>query len=460
MDSKKTIVAYGFLQNAVPEAVFNWFEKNSRPFDANDSGADSGFPSELEQALLARKDKCIDLALATWGEDSFTAKSLYQRYCSPEVCQSKFPPSKFTYAHSILTALLAGRSAHYILFDLGSCDRTLTELIGQNSEEGVNRRDATLKGLSPSDFDGLIEGCDVDLLSIIHTNPWSGLLLLKMCANREGIYRRMPDETWLQVLMHLGRNPGLLLKDTTDSDGPDLRHSEIHDLFVQAIGIAPKTDYGASAVWGLLIDMPQSATASTYINLEPALQAWDTEIQLEPEGTFKLGCWSRTLADEDGMTPSERVRFHLLRHYYHQETKCDSTKRVHRLAAFTFVQPSDAFIDRLQRYADADGQAFLYATAFNSNIWKSGKAVNTFLQLKVENLKDMSEVHRIRESAAPNWSGIYYGESSPSESNQMHEIVAFIEATTKRIERQIRASRLISIWGMIALAVLVMIAWR
>lgn len=457
MDFKDAIIANGFLQYAAPETVFAWFEKHHNINNPN-IYLGSNIPKELERTLSARNDICIDMALAAWGDDCTTARVIYERHCSRKACSTQWPPAPSTNSYSILAALLAGKSAGVILFDLGADSLPVAD---NNDETSADKPATHFDAL----IDRFLETHDANLLALIHSNPWSGVQLLKLCANREGVYGRIFDEDWLQLLAYLGRNPGLQRIDTTDSESPDLQYWEIHKLFVHAITIAPKSDYGASAVWGLLIDMPTSATKGAYPDLEKAIQAWNVDIEIEPEASNNYGCMSRDLAKEDGMTPSERVRFHLLRHYYHRETSCSSNSRVHRLAAYATTEVSDDFIKNIHKYASLDGAAFFYATSFNSSIWNSSEAIDameegiysSLQERSIARPEDMGEVRRIRDSVAPGWWERYMESMRDPPPDRFKELMGLIETTSQRIERNVQVASKINVWAMIVLAVLVIL---
>lgn len=364
-----------YLKRASPETVYEWLKAYPRREPEEDFFF-GRIPEIIEQKLLVRRDEIIDLALAAWSTHDATIDILYNRWCARSV-STDWPPQCSTYSYAILVSILANVNADLLI------------LKGLNKENSV---------ASMGDFDWLIEHCDTErfgLLRAMHGNPSLGRELLLRCAKKSGAYRRIDDNRWLNCLWMLGRNKHLNRKDTSDNEGPDLRHSDIHEAIVTAAAICPKTTHGAEKMADFLGYLPTSASDGAFINdgkLNAAVQAWDIEIINDAkEDKFSE---SDIMRRWDGMTASERVQFHLLRHYCsYLHLDPNDPLRARRLAAYSKnpVNGGQDFgpgykgrlsdcngkgldIEAFQRYSDRDGPAFMYANSLNENIWRDAES--------------------------------------------------------------------------------------
>jgi hypothetical protein len=288
---------------------------------------------------------------------------------------------------------------------------------------GLNQKASETSG---DDFSWLIEHCDNErfgLLRSMHGNLSLGQGLLLRCAQKSGAYGRIDENRWLNCLGMLGRNKGLYRKDTTDNEGPDLIHSNIHDAIVTAATVCPKTSFGATTMAEFLHSFPISASSGAYTSdekLNSAVQAWDVEIT--PDAKENDFGFLRGLQKWDGMTASERVQFHLLRHYgLYLHLDPNDPVRVRRLAAYSknpvnggkdwgpgYGQRKDLTgngldIQAFQRYSDRDGPAFMYANSFNENIWRDANSSafeHSWLEPKpnFSYPEERSEMHQNREA--------------------------------------------------------------
>lgn len=358
-----------YLLRASPETVYEWLKAWPQRTTEFSFYFGNRIPEEIEQKLLVRNNEIVDLALSSWGTNDQTIETLYQRWCARSVV-TDWPPKPSTYPYALIAAILAN----------------------------VN----TL-GIPTEDFDWLIEHGDDDLFRLMHYNIGLGFRLLRQCAEKDGAYGRIDDNRWLFALAALGYNKGLHRVNTTDNDGPDLNHSDIHKAFVQAATISPKTSSAASVLGQLFINLPSAATDGAYVRneaLAAAVQAWNVEIIDDEKSEYSS---LKTYHEYDALTPSERVQFHLLRHYcLYLDLDPDDPVRVRRLAAYS-INPVNGGkgwgtgyqnelqkhtgkgldIESFQRYSERDGPAFMYANSFNGNIW-GNKEVSKFNQYRVD----------------------------------------------------------------------------
>ncbi|MDP2231327.1 hypothetical protein [Methylotenera sp.] len=343
-----------YLLRASPETVYEWFK--AQPQRTLESGYFFGndVPEEIEKKLLGRNNEIIDIALAAWGTNSETTVALYHRWCARSVV-TDWPPQSSTYPYAILALTLANVNA-------------------PAAPWWSNERIPT------NDFDWLIEYGDDDLFRLMHANIALGFVLLRHCANKYGAYGRIDERRWLFALQALGYNKVLHRIDKTDDEGPDLTHSDIHKSFVQAATISPKTVNAAGVLGELFEELPAAATEGAYVSdeaLAAAVLAWDVEIPVDDENNYSSFQYYHKC---DALTLSERVQFHLLRHYcsyFHLDP--DDPVRVRRLAAYSKSPLNGGKgwgntgkgldIESFQRYSERDGPAFMYANSFNKNIW-------------------------------------------------------------------------------------------
>lgn len=471
MDTKDEIRTEAFLLKASPETVYEWLKNWPQRTSESPHFWGNNIPKEIELQLLVRKNEIVDLGLAAWGTRSETHEILYQRWCAKSVV-AEWPPKRSTYPYAVLASILANVNATLIFKSqsLGSV------------------------GVTTEDFDWLIEHCDDDLLRLMHDNIGLGLGLLLRCAQKKDAYGRMDDNRWLTCLGLLGNNKSLHRADTTNRDGPDLLHWDIHKSFVKAAGISPKTSVAASVLGGLFLNLPTSATNGSYVSeneLAAAVSSWNVELQDDDESGFSF---LKIYRESDALTPSERVQFHLLRHYCtNLDLDPDSPVRVRRLAAYSKnpLNGGKAWnlsaekevqkhlgkgldIDRFERYVERDGPAFMYANSFNENIWcdkiASEKLKNSSMKSNSGELfypKDRRELLDNREKCV---SGAAAKASIESEEfidelklSESGEVSAIREMRTELgqslalLEAQVRNLKRWLVWGGIIVIVLVLL---
>jgi len=398
MDTRDEILTEAFLLRASPETVYEWLKNQPRPTTLSDfEWFRSSHPKKLELQLLERNNQIVDLALAAWGTHSITFAVLYQRWCS-RAAVTAWPPKPSTFSYAILAAILSNAHAGGAIFNSVTASEASLPLNDANDEEYIE--DPTPIGIPEEDFDWLIEHGDDNLLSLMHstTAPKAHGLLIR-CATKKGPYGRIEDKRWLKILSMLGRNKMLHKLSTTNDERPDLDHSRIHQHIVEAARISPKTRLAANIFWEIFYDMPTAATEKAYVegaDLNAAISAWDVELLNDQTEDW--------LADSDGMTPAERVQFHLLRHYDSRLNYRDlnSTSRAERLAAYArnpygVVDGDEGgrgglaahlVVRDFKKYTERDGPAFKYAASFNRNIWRNREASAELLSRRILSFKN------------------------------------------------------------------------
>lgn len=350
MDTKDEILMEAFLLRASPETVFEWLKAWPQRTPGKTFWCNH-IPEAIESQLLGRNNEIIDLGLAAWGTCNETLATLYQRWCARSAVDA-WPPQPSTFAYAVLAAILANVNAAGVIFGLDY------------------QKDDT------EDFDWLIEHGDNNLLYFMHSNIGPAIGLLRGCAARSGAYGRIDDRRWLQILVTLGENKRLHVPAKEYHDSPDLPHWEIHEAFVEAARISPKTPAASAVFWGIFVNLPTIATAGAYIKdevLNAAVSAWNVEIANNDPDDM-----SSFLSKSDALPPAERVQFHLLRHYcswIHLDP--NDPNRVRRLAAYAknpVAGDHGLVVGDFQKYADRDGPAFVYATSLNRHIWRNKTA--------------------------------------------------------------------------------------
>ena len=375
MDTKESIISEAFLLRASPETVYEWLKTWPQRIPETNWG--NHIPKDLELQLLGRKNEIVDLGLAAWGTQGETLATLYQRWCARSATAA-WPPQPSTFPYAVLAGILGNVNAAGVIFGLGLYD-------------------TDVKGIPNEDFDWLIEHGDDNLLSIMHRNIGPAIGLLKKCSARSGTYGRIDDSRWLTTLAMLGHNKRLHVPAVEYDDGPDLTHGEIHQAFIEAARISPITSTASNIFWGILIDMPTTATEGAYINeeaLNAAVSAWNVEILSSDQESFLH------LSKSDALTPAERVQFHLLRHYRNWiHLDPNDPNRVRRLAAYAKNPVSGEHgldIGNFQKYSDRDGPAFVYATSLNCHIWRNKGASEAMVAGKFPKPEDTDDIYRNR----------------------------------------------------------------
>lgn len=366
MNQIEEIQSAEYLFRVSPETVYEWLKAWRQRTLEFCFVFGNQIPIEIERKLLTRNNEIIDLALAGWGTNSETISAIYQKWCSRSAV-TDWPPQPSTFSYAVLASIL------------------------------TNVNVATVSTLLPTsipadDLDWLIEHANDDLFRKMHYNIVLGFRLLKRCSEKDGIYGRIDDDRWLFALGALGYNEGLHRINESNSDGADISHYAIHEAFVQAATISPKNGFAAATVGRLFAELPSAATDGACVSdkeLAAAVQAWNVEIIDDEESG-----WShlKIYHELDALTPSERVQFHLLRHYRsYFSLDPDDPVRVYRLAAYSKnpVNGGEGWgkkctgkgldIENFQRYAELDGPAFMYANSFNEYIW-GDKEVSKFIK--------------------------------------------------------------------------------
>lgn len=381
-----------YLLRASPETIYEWFKAWPQRTPETSFFFGNDVPKEIEQKLLTRKNEIVDLALAAWGTNSETIESIYHRWCAHSVV-ADWPPQPSTYPYAVLASILA--NVHGLGFT----------------------------GIPTEDFEWLIEHGDNDLFCLMHNNIARGIALIERCAEKSGAYGRIDDDRWLFALEMLGNNKRLHRIYHDYPDSPDLVHWDIHKSFVHAATISPKTSAAAAVLGQLFKDFPSAATKGGYVSdeaLAAAVLAWDVEIPDDDESEYSP---LKFYHESDALTPSERVRFHLLRHYYsYLDLDPDDSIRVRRLAAYSMnpvnggksweldnQSDNQKFtgkgldIENFRRYSERDGPAFMYASSFNRNIWCDKVASEPFeyswdeTKTKFTYPKDENEIYQNRQ---------------------------------------------------------------
>lgn len=347
-----------YLLRASPETVYEWFKARPQRTPESSIFSEIAIPEDIEQKLLTRNNEIVDLAIASWGTNSSTISTVYQRWCARSVV-ADWPPQSSTYPYAILAAILANVNAAWMLLPI-------------------------------EDSDWLIEHSDNDLFGLMHTNIGLGIGLLGRCAEKSGAYGRIEDDRWLFALQLLGYNKALHRIHKEYDDSPDLIHLNIHKSLVQAATVSPKTGDAAYVLAELFEELPSAATNKAYVSdekLAAAVLAWDAEIPDDEK--------NNVYNKSDALRHSERIQFHLLKHYCHYvHLDPDDPVRVRRLAGYSknpvnggqgLGSPTQnrytgkgLDIESFRRYSERDGPAFMYANSFNEYIWRNKVASKRF----------------------------------------------------------------------------------
>jgi hypothetical protein len=391
MDRLDETRAIEFLLRATPESVFEWFEKRPK-CEPGERFFKGQLSKAFEDRLLGRKEELVDLALALNGTNRETSELLYSRWCSRAVV-AEWPPRPHSFSYSILASLISNVNAPLLAWS---------------------------ESVPGEELEWLIENGSLDdgLFGMFFSNPAPALGYLRALANREGVYGRLDDDRWLFALAILGDNKGLHVANRDNEHGPDMHHWDIHENFVRAAEVSPKTPAAAVTLGYLFSCLPLTATDDTYVNdekIRAAVDSWNMEVVDDPKDKYSSLKYMR---DEDGMGPSERIRFHLLRHYeIYLRLDPDDQDRVRRLAAYAkntvgagkpFSTGSDGkwkgkALDetKWKQYADRDGAAFMFASSYNKHIWSVPKVAEKIqdMEFACEQPKDPADLHRNRRDA-------------------------------------------------------------
>ena len=389
MDIKDEVVTEAFLARAAPEVVYEWLKAWPQR-SADEYFYWNDIPKSTELCLLERRNDIVDLALAAWGTQSETLAALYERWCAKST-DSVWPPTRPSMGYAVLVAILGNANSAGVLFGLVRSpdvrDMIVSDLKGYSKAPTVSGKPPN--GLTDDEFDWLIEHGGDEFLSILHKNIGPAVGLLKQISEREGAYGRIDDSRWLTILAMIGHNERFRRANQDDFEGTDMLHHDDHQALVNAATICPKTSAGANVLWGIFIEMPTKATNGAYVgdeSLAAALAAWPDAVQ--DSGQSLIG----DLSESDGMTHSERVRFHLLRHYCSSvKLNPDDPERVRRLAAYAICPVSDSSglkVSSFAQYAERDGPAFMYAASFNAHIWRDQATDHAMLYGKFPMPKD------------------------------------------------------------------------
>lgn len=400
MDIKEEIVTEAFLARAAPEVVYEWLKAWPRR-SADEVFYWNDIPRPVELCLLERRNDIVDLALAAWATQSETLAALYERWCARST-HSVWPPTRPSMGNAVLVAILGNDNCAGVLFGLVQSpdvrDMIVADLTFYSEARAITGGPPS--GLTDEEFNWLIEHGDDDLLSIVHGNIGPAPGLLESVSARKGAYGRIDDRRWLKILSMIGHNARFRRTDQSDYDGPDTLHWDTHQALVNAATICPKTAEGAEELWGIFIDMPTKATKGAAVSdeLAAALAAWGDNVSVGDSGS------SLELAKFDGMTHSERVRFHLLRHYcICTDLDPDDPDRVRRLAAYATCPVSEGKClkaGQFAQYAERDGPAFAYATSLNPGIWLDPATRNAMLQGKFPMPDETDGIYRNRAACA------------------------------------------------------------
>lgn len=460
MDTSEEIRTAEYLFHAAPETCYEWLKawpKKAPSYYFNGNN----IPELIEQKLLSRKDEIIDLALAAWGTNSETIETIYKRWCARSA-STDWPPQRYSYQYAILASLVANLNASSLIFKFSDAGETTAD-----------------------DFGWLIENCDKDrfeLLELMHANEGVGYGLLLRLAKKSGAYNRIDDDRWLRCLGILGNNKSLHRIETSNAaDGPDLLHWSIHESLVRAAIACPKTCDGASVIGGVFQWLPTTASTGAYIKdelLSEAVLAWNVEILCDDESNF----WLKIYHKSDALTPSERVQFHLLRHYHSPfELNPDDSVRVVRLAAYACspVNGGKRWGNRstgqgldaasFQKYSERDGPAFMYANSFNPHIWRDDTVSKPLKPYRNDNKltypEDPGEIFDNREAITNAVEDDALGmadsvESEPGDEVKTGATIANLreelDQARKTLDARISNLKKWLIWGVVVIVILIL----
>lgn len=461
MDTKEAILTEAFLLRASPETVYEWLKAwpqrttEFRPFGGND------IPKDIELQLLSRKNEIVDLGLAAWGTQNEPLAILYQRWCARSVAV-QWPPQPSTFPYAVLAAILANVNAAGVIFGRAHIDISWLTESDKNNSPSPDLSANSLNGMPSEDFDWVIEHGDDRLLSIMHSNIGPAIGLLKKCAARSDAYQRIDDRRWLTILAILGRNKRLQVPAKEYDDAPDLDHWDVHKAFIEAVTISPKTSEASDIFWGIFIDLPTTATEKAYVKdevINAAVSAWNVEIASDDQHSFLR------LSKSDALNPSERVQFHLLRHYCSWiNLAADDPIRVRRLAAYAKNPVSGEHgldISSFQKYSDRDGPAFVYATSLNSHIWRNKAASDAMVTGNFPEPEETDDIYRNRavcivdgdaESSSRGQNALVDDDSVASRAlKAVEELKAELGGTHREMNATLRSLRTWILWGGIVL---------
>lgn len=363
-----------FLSVETPTAVFHWLEGQPRRKPSQSIFGCPRIDITIERRLFERRDPLIDLALASWATQDETHLAIYTRHCGRS-SNENWPPAEGSRSYDYLRALVSNTTVTLVPW-------------------GTNR--GNFGGSIPDkDFEDLIEFCDLQTLKAMHWNFGMAEGLLEVCAARYGPYGRMSDDRWLMCIGCLGHNEALHNPDTSNRDGADIGHMRVHENFLIAATLSPKTYESACVFGGLFENLPISATRNSYVKrdvLVECIASWEVDIS-EPKEAGFMTCHST----KDGLTPAERVQFHVMRNYASPwDVDPESSCRVDRLVSYAispinggepvlskYAKQSERNgngldLKKLEHYSARDGAAFCYATAYNKYLWTNKNYAHSF----------------------------------------------------------------------------------
>ncbi len=359
MNSLEEVRVAEFVSLASSEAVYDWL-RNLPKKKTSDYFFDNGSTKPIEERILARNEKLTDLGLAFWGAEHEMHKALYQRHASKTVCPD-WPPKEGTYAYAILVGLLGNPGINFSAWT----------------------KDFNNFFMPLEDVEWLIIGGDTDFVDYLHSNLGVAEGLLSLCSKKSNVYANLDDDRWLRCIVNLGRNKTLHRKSEDDREDPDLAHWSIHEGFINAALNAPKNSDGARLLGNVFHYFPEAATKESYVStelLDAAVKAWQFEIEVDSD-KYSFFNSQRSC---DGLGPTERIRFQMLRRYSHSWLfSPDSESRDIRLAAYatapvnggkkilTNHEGTGLDAAKFVAYAEKDGAAFAFATSLNQHIWNN-----------------------------------------------------------------------------------------
>jgi hypothetical protein len=328
-----------------------------------------------ERILVDRNDSLIDTALALWGENDDTCRRIYLRWFSEE---ASWPPQENTAAHRVLHSLLSNRF------------HPLTQLLrNRRPDDYFQRETIRLKEGGPQEENPKLLS-DERLAAALSVNDSAYLAALGLnpaCLSDElsrfpqpgSVYQALSPLAQARCLKYFSENERFRRLRSDGYEGPDFDHNETHRSFLNAIAALSKEDIGAAVLCSALEALPRSATHGAWLNDEAAgaVAAWSFDLPIENDSNKRHWEWQRV---GDDLTPTERIRFHIWRHYPDEDSfSPNDPDKVRRMAFYATAKMKKRSIgserkqvmkyDDITRYALRDGANFKYAASYNPHIW-------------------------------------------------------------------------------------------
>ncbi|QKM44059.1 hypothetical protein HI792_15885 [Ralstonia solanacearum] len=217
------LITQARLKLAEPDVVYHALESYGQFLVARSRW---DYDKELENALLGRDNRLIDLALAKNAASDDVVGGLYRR--------SLEGTSDPDYDKAVRLACLANQAAVNMLLPANSQGIDATEL-----------RRLALQG-------------DSDELGALMRNPGRRNVLVA-AYGRQGVFENIPDERWFHLVSNSVDNPGLNV-DESNVYGPDFTAWDLQKAIVGLLQTAPVEPRWIYALYSLLLTLnPENA---------------------------------------------------------------------------------------------------------------------------------------------------------------------------------------------------------